>query len=143
MANILDCNIIVSPFKFPSCYYVHFSGVESNPALLVHGLLSWDALQLAWFGSSQSRPPYKGTGKSTFISCILEPQEYISPGSGWARFIPWCLRHSWECWLCLEYSPTPGPTLKRPCATLVWQVVCTINTSTLIRSSPCFFFFAQ
>ena len=47
------------------------------------------------------------------------------PFLGECRWVP---RYFWRCWACLGYGPALGPTLKRPCATLVRSVRRTTNT---------------
>ena len=58
-----------------------------------------------------------------------------------ARFIAWRLRrlllgecrwvwkHFWNLWVRLSHGPVPGPTLKRPCTTLVRLVERSANTA--------------
>ena len=77
----------------------------------------------------------------------LKPQGAVSPGfnslwRGWVyprapevslfRGIPTSPRHFWDCQGHVGFGPAPGPTLKRPCATLVHLVGRITNISSPI-----------
>ena len=106
--------------------------------------LGWDTLQLAvfyWFADlvgcvlvpvaiGWSAP---WLASSSLRELSLEGLDSL-PGTWGNPFLGECWRgprYFCEYRACLGYSPAPGPTLKRPCAILIWLVGHKTNTDNL------------
>ena len=127
-----------TPFRLDSAFSYHNDWKEPLPNRLRESChtpsVFLDAL----------RPALLETMSCTLRPALLEPQEAVPQAltlSRGAMLITWRLRHPslgecrrglrhfWECQGYLGYSPAPGHTLKRPCATLVLLVGRTTNTN--------------